>query len=393
MKVTHINTQDYGGAAKACIRISSVINNNGIPSKVLVLHKTNSNDGVIEYKPKTREYLLNIFPKVLNKIISVIAKKTSTSYSIPITGFRINNNNDYQDSDIINLHWVSFFVDYKNFFKNNKKNIVWTLHDMNPFTGGNHYSFNNKILSFISNIVLKYKVHIFSKSNLNITIVSPSRWLLEISKKSPVFSKFRHVNIPNPINTSVFKIYPKEQSRSDLEININKKIILFVSDSINDKRKGFKYLIDSLSHLNKNDIQIITVGGNFNHKIENLDIKNFGYIRDENLMAQIYSAADLFVIPSLEDNLPNTVIESIACGTPIVGFKIGGIPEIIENDDVGLLCEKIDSKLLAETINNALNKEFDQEKIRAYTVERFGEDIIAKKYIELYENLNNNTQL
>lgn len=393
MKVTHINTQDYGGAAKACIRISSVINDKGIPSKVLVLNKESSNESVVEYRPKIKEHLLNIIPRGLNKIISVVAKKTSTSYSLPFTGFRIKNNKDYIDSDIINLHWVSFFVDYKNLFKNNKKIIVWTLHDMNPFSGGNHYSFNNKILSFISNIILRYKINIFSKNKLNITIVSPSNWLLEISKKSPVFSKFRHFNIPNPINTLVFRIYPKEVVRTALKISINKKIILFVSDSISDKRKGFKYLTDSLSHLNKNDIQIITVGGDFNHKIENLDIKNFGYIKDENLMAQIYSAVDLFVIPSLEDNLPNTVIESIACGTPVVGFKIGGIPEIIENEDIGLLCEKIDSRSLAETINDALAKEFDPEKIRAYTVERFGEDVIAKKYIELYENLNNNTQL
>lgn len=393
MKVTHINTQDYGGAAKACIRINSVINSKGILSKVLVLHKTNNNDDVIEYIPKTHEYLLNIIPKVLNKITSIISKKTSTSFSLPFTGFKLKNNKDYIDSDIINLHWVSFFIDYKKFFKNNKKIIVWTLHDMNPFTGGNHYSFNNKILSLISNIILIYKIHIFSKNKLNLTIVSPSKWLLEKSKNSPTFKKFMHFHIPNPINTNIFRNYEKNQSRKDLGIEINKKVILFVSDSLKDKRKGFRYLIESLDKISDEKIQVITIGSNFDQTIKGLDIKNFGHIKDENLMAKIYSSSDLFVIPSLEDNLPNTILESISCGTPVVGFKVGGIPEIIENESIGLLCEKIDSLSLSQTIKKALNTKFDPEKIRSYTVERFGEDVIAKKYIELYENLNNNSKL
>jgi glycosyltransferase involved in cell wall biosynthesis len=383
MKILHINTNKKGGAAKACIRINEALNQKGVNSKLLFKnnHKKDFSD---TYSPNKTEKILNLLYRIRNKILKkVFLIKKDNILSFPDSQLKIESTIEYENSDIINLHWVSSFLDYK-FFLKNKKPIVWTLHDMEPFSGGNHYS--NKKINSLNKLIIKYKKYFLSKSKKQINIVCPSKWLTKESKNSQLFGNFPHYNIPNPFDPKVFKAYNNEKTRKEFKIPKDKKVILFVSDSLDDKRKGFSILEDAFNKIKVKDIILCSVGNNKN-KITKNNYIDLGYINDEKKMAKVYSMADIFVIPSIEDNLPNTMIESLMCGTPVVGFKIGGIEETINHGFNGFLSNNVDSDSLLETINEALETNFNSEKIIEDSRNKYSYDVIAKKYIDLYNKI------
>lgn len=381
MKILHINTNSNGGAAKACTRINEALNEKNIDSDVLVLN--NKNDKFKTYKMSPAEKIFHTIYKIRKKALrfSFFIKKENL-VSFPDTKIKIQQNDIYKNADIINLHWVANFLDYR-FFSQNKKPVVWTLHDLEPFSGGNHYSYKTNILN---KLIFRYKKYFLLKNKVSINIVCPSRWIMEKSKNSELFGSLLHHHIPNPFNPNIFKRYNKEDTRKEFEIPNEKKVILFVSDSINDKRKGFNILIDSFNLLKDDNILLCSVGSNKN-KLENKNYLDLGYINNEETMAKIYSMADLFVISSLEDNLPNTMIESLMCGTPVIGFEIGGIKETIENNVNGLLTEEISPDSLLKIIKEGINKKFDNEKIRDNAINKYSYSVIAKKYIDLYNKI------
>ncbi len=390
MKILHINTHDIGGASKACFRIASALKKSGVQSDMLILRKKSDQEGMIKYIPTKIERIRNLIIKKIHKFkLKKIQLEKEETFSFPDSGFRINSKPLYKQADIINLHWISSFLDYKSFFKNNNKKIVWTLHDMEPFSGGNHYS-RTKEKSKIEKQILEDKLKIFTKKKINLTIVSPSKWLMIKSSESQLFKNFQHFCIPNGIDSDLYIKYDLIKVRNELSLPLDKKIILFVAESIQDKRKGLLYLIQALEKIKYKEENIIlcTVGAIIDPELlpKFNNIHNFGYIKDENMMSKIYSCADIFVIPSLEDNLPNTMIESLMCGTPVVGFKIGGIAETI-NDQNGILCQNIDSGELALSINRAINTDFDKGAIRQSTILKYDSRIIAKRYTELYEKI------
>jgi len=305
----------------------------------------------------------------------------SIFFNRPETIYRVHNHPLVKQADIIHLHSVVKFIDIPSFFKNVNKPIIWTLHDMNPFSGGLHYKsmmFDN--LNTLENKFIATKKKSFSGKNIN--VVSPSLWLLELSQKSEVFFDFPHFQIPYCINQNLF--YPLK--------NKNHKegfTILFVSEDINDPRKGVKYLFEALKYLDKN-IQINILGkvstdGNFANQT---NINFLGYINSPEELSKIYSEADIYVISSIEDNLPNTVIESQMCGTPVVGFKTSGVANMIENEVNGLLVETISGIELAKGINKALDmikaNKFSEEKITKIAQELYSEENVVLKYNNVY---------
>jgi glycosyltransferase involved in cell wall biosynthesis len=383
MKILHINTNKGGGAAKACTRLNESLNKNEIYSNILLLNNSPDNN-FLEYRKTTLQNFLFLIYKIRNKIFkSIFLIKKENILSFPDSQLKIESSKEYKNSDVINLHWVSSFLDYK-FFSKNGKLLVWTLHDMEPFSGGTHYS-NNKI-NLLNKIILKYKKYYLFKGRKQINIVCPSKWLMNISKNSELFSGFPHYHIPNPFNQNIFKKYDKENVRGEFKISKEKKVILFVSDSINEKRKGFSILLEAFNKIKDDNIILCSVGNNKN-KIDHKNYIDLGYIKDEETMSKIYSMADVFVIPSLEDNLPNTMIESIMCGTPVVGFEIGGIKETIKNGFNGFLSKEIDSDSLLTVINKTLDSNFNNEKIIENSISKYSYDAIAKQYIELYNKI------
>jgi len=219
--------------------------------------------------------------------------------------------------------------------------------------------------------------------------------MASLAESSKLLTNPQVLNIFNPIDTVLYKPIKKETARKFFNLPLNKKIILFGAAKISDKRKGLSYLLEALNILDINgfkDILLVTFGKNSEIESLTVESKAINYLSDENKISQLYSAADVFVLPSLEDNLPNTVMESLTCGTPVVAFKVGGIPEMVKHKINGYLANVADSSDLANGIEWVLNKSNYSElsaNARNYAIKEFSEEVIANKYIELYQNILN----
>ena len=418
MKILIVSTTDTGGAANACLRLHEGLIKNGCDSDVLLskkqrnvyrTHVLNPNYTIFQ-----KLYLICLkilkFLKIHNyrsKKDKFISSRSSNleMFSYPNSNYDITKSDLYKEADVVNLHWVANFLDYKSFFKKNKKPVVWTLHDMNPFTGGEHYEElfdgidtsgkplkRRKTKKEIdeSEAILEFKKNLVKGVN-NLTAVAPSRWLQYEAAKSDVFRGNKVVHIPYGIDSEIFDLKDKVYSREVFNIPKNKKVILFVSESINNSRKGFVLLEKAFEKLSSDKILLCAIGNSNNNSNNSENVVKLGPIYDERLMALAYSAADLFVIPSLMDNLPNTVLESIMCGTPVVGFEVGGIPDMIENGVNGYLADEISSDSLYTAIMKFFEFPdlFDREKIRDKAREKYDLNIQAKSYNELFNKITN----
>lgn len=414
MKIAHLGTFDIeGGAARAAYRIHKGIESTNICSNLLVRYKKSSDKNVIQLPP-------NILTKPYNFILEKFEKFETKKYNIvqntqwspaTINNFKLVDYINNSNYDIINLHWIN--MGYLSIFDISKINkpIVWTLHDMWPFTGGCHYagdcikfeSICNSCFQLNSNNKkdLSYKKFKQKTKNFNKIkrVVAPSNWIRKNAMKSPIFENIKIDLIPYGIDTNIYCPKNKIFSRQKFKLSIEKKLILFPGfPDINNKRKGFYLLIESLIILNKNGINLgsveLVVLGKM--PLENdlklpLKVNYIDRLNDDNELASLYSACDFSICASTEDNLPNTVIESLACGLPVIGFDIGGVPDMIENDKNGYIIPPFDilafSKAIEILIYNheVINKFSNNARIGA--IEKYDSKVCTDNYINLYSEI------
>lgn len=423
MKILIVNTFDKGGAANSCKRLHLALLLKGLASKLLLKSKQNNWPQSFCFKPTPQKKNLSV--KIENKIIRILREfklsgtknvtenkeqffirnrpKSIEWYSFPNSDSDIMQSEIYKEADIVNLHWVANFLDYKSFFEKNTKPVVWTLHDMNPFSGGEHYLesyLGIDELGFPIKRVKSYEEISFDKENIaikmqalsnvaNLTIVTPSEWLAEEARKSEVFKGFPVHCIPYGLDSEIYAPRDKGFSRSIFNIPMDKKVILFVADSIDKNRKGFIFLKKAFERIADPNLVLYAIGDKNNNlgAIEN--IYELGSIYDERLMSIAYSAADLFVIPSLMDNLPNTVLESLMCGTPVIGFPIGGIPHMIQDGINGFITPEISVDALSATLNKFIDNPscFDGVEIRNNAIKKYDQKVQSQKYIDLFAQI------
>ena len=277
------------------------------------------------------------------------------------------------------------------------------------FTGGCHYDENcgrysvgcgqcpilgSKKINDLSFSVLNRKKKYWANNNL--TVVASSHWLYDCAKSSELLKNARVEEIPIGINLEDFTPTNKEFAREKLLLPQNKKLVLFGAvNAVKDKRKGFKYLIDALKILGdkKDEIELVVFGSNFSKDVDNCDLKvNYlGHINDDKKISQIYSAADVFVAPSIQDNMPTTVMESLACGTPAVAFDVGGMSSMIEHKKNGYLSKPLDVNDLANGIKWVISNDADYGLLSRNSREKIEKEFniqnITKKYIDLYRDI------
>lgn len=402
MNILHINSHDNGGAAIAAIRLHKAMLNSGIDSKILFRYKTNYS---VPFSYQYSAPAKSIFSKVINRFKS---KKTQTRLDLKynLTGhFSLINKYDcnirhlsiYKEADIIIFHSISNFIALESFLAKNTKPVIWTLHDMNSFTGGCHYSEScTKFTDRCNNCPILMdtddqntsekelikKIKLFEKKDIR--IVSPSQWLKSFSEQSRSFHLFNHYLIPYSIDTSIFRYYNRESTRNILDLPSDKTVILFICDYISDKRKGFDLLMGALEFVDKSKIHVCVVGNNFDAADKIPSYTYFGRVNDEFKMALIYAASDVFILPSREDNLPNVMLESLCVGTPVIGFSIGGLKDILKTGENGVLIDNISSTDLAEAITSFINGKwvFDNKKISEYHKDYFSQGKQVKSYLD-----------
>lgn len=402
MKVTHISTFDSGGAGIAALRLHNGLLCESADSNFLSLWQFSNNNLAnsflfdanikLSYAQRAlRKFGFSVTQEEKNRQQLKDKAGNYEIYSFPFTDYRVEQHPIIQQTDIINLHWVAGFINYPTFFQTNKP-IVWTLHDMNPFMGGFHYSGdyerNKKAFENLEQQLIKTKQNAYK--NANITVVTPSAWLGKLAKQSDLLQHYDVRTIPNSVDTAIFKPHDKILARNTFNLPADKQIILFVSDSIHNYRKGFDLLIEAFKHLNLSDEHLlVTVGQTSNENTFSGNTINLGKVNDERLMSLLYSAADVFVLPSREDNLPNVLLESTACGTPVIAFNIGGIPEVIQIGFNGILANEISVQSLQNAITQFVNKQynFDRNQIRKTAIEKFALHVQARKYTDLYKEI------
>jgi glycosyltransferase involved in cell wall biosynthesis len=399
MKVLHINTFDTGGAAKACIRLHQGLLAQSVDSKVLVLYRYGQQEHVYEFLPEYSNTLIkrvaNSLSYRLNSLANRIKKRRNPTgtYSIPHSIYDILEHPLVKEADILHLHWVAKFLDYPSFFGKVNKPIVWTLHDMNPLLGGFHYETDMENIAESRKEKEKKLSEVKSKalSQTNyLSVVAPSRWLHQLSLHSIGLGRFANYCIPYGVDLTIYKPTNQILARAHFNLPSDKKIVLFIADSITDPRKGYSYFDEAIKKLALPDILLCTIGKGIITS-DNVLHQHLGFISCEQQLALAYAAADIFVVASLEDNLPNTVLESLACGTPVVGFNIGGIPDMVIEGKTGLLVSPKNIAELAEKIHWLLSNDNERKRMgenaRVYIKTHFTLDIQAIRYIDLYRSL------
>lgn len=416
MKVLHINKSDAGGgAAIAAQRIHRALRANGTDSMFLTLTKQSSDTHTFPVGEGAIHKLKSDFHFIAERLLFLKDEKDPSlryAFSPASTGFDISNHPLVKEADILHLHWINQgFLSLKSMEKLFKlgKPIVWTLHDMWAFTGGCHYS--GSCIEYmehcgycpflrkpdkhdLSNQIFLRKKDIYSNSNMN--MVACSKWLRTLSSESSLFRGKDVKTIPNPINTDQFTKLDQLQCRRELGLPEDKKLVLFGAANLLDARKGFRYLIEALSIVRENfpalsqRIELVVfgkLGENISKQLP-FKIHNMNFITDHDRLVKIYNATDLFLLPSLQDNLPNTVMESMACHTPVVGFRIGGVPEMVIHEKTGFLAEAKNSLSLATGLYQTL---FFNDPVvmgnnaRNRAMELYSEKVVAPQYKEVYE--------
>lgn len=415
MKVVNISVANAGGGAhQAAARLHRGLHEIGLESEMLVVRKSGHDATVRTFAP----------PPGIQHRIQRLARRVwlgrearkfrpSAGSEIFSTDRSIYGGRLAQQIgtvDIINLHWVANLFDYHAFFRRLSPDIpiVWTLHDMNPFTGGCHYDagcgrfasrcgscpqFDSSSGSDLTRIVWTRKSSAFAQlAERRLALVCPSQWLANECRRSSLLGNRPLSVIPNGLDTDTFKPIDRHAARADLGIPQDAWVILFVAQSLTNRRKGFQILLDTLGRLaGIPHVHLLTVGKGRPQLPTDIPTIMLSATLSERHLASIYSAANVFVIPSLQDNLPNTVLESMACGTPVVAFHIGGIPDMVRPGETGCLAPPGDSTSLAEAIMRLAEDESLRRSLgancRIVAENEYSLNRQAVRYRELYQSL------
>lgn len=418
MRVLIINTSERrGGAAIAASRLMDALRNHGIKAKMLVRDKQTDQISVLGLNKSWWKIWQFIWERIIIWKANHFKKHHLFAVDIANTGTDISTLPEFQQADIIHLHWINQGMLSLNDIHRillSGKPVVWTMHDMWPCTGICHHARDCEKYhqechhcpyiykggkKDLSNQVFKKKKELYQTAP--ITFVTCSQWLKEQASKSALLIGQTVVNIPNPINTNLFKPRNRQEARIAYELPANKKLILFGAVKITDKRKGIDYFIESCNMLVQKHPELkeelgVVVMGNHSEELKPLlpfEVYSLNYISNEKEVVNIYNAVDIYVTPSLEENLPNTIMEAMACGTPCVGFQVGGIPEMIDHLHNGYVAEHKSADDLANGIYWILNEgEYADlsEAARRKVLSSYSESTIAKKYIDIYNKITGN---
>lgn len=419
MKVTLINTADAGGGAPAAgMRLLKALKTKDIDARLIVQDKKTGDESVYQVNTGFLGKLKARYNFYRERIPFIVFQAENRlvrfAFSTAKTGTDITEEAYIRDADILHLHWTNQgFQSIKNLIclVRGDKPVVWTLHDMWAFTGGCHYAGNcyhftrqcghchmlrKPEAKDISYKGWQRKMHLFWDKD-SVVFITCSNWLAGQARSSTLLQGYRIEVIPNPIDTEVF--YPEDKAAMRLKWGIpaDKMIILFGAANITDRRKGITYLVEALDILKTSytdEIEIVLFGKNksFDTGMLSFKVHEVGIITDQQHLTELYSLADVFVTPAIEDNLPNTVMEAMACGTPVVAFNTGGIPDMVDHLHNGYLAEcksPVDFAAGITFVLNTIGSSRLGDNARRHVLQNFTNEIVAQKYIQVYRSLLN----
>ncbi len=413
IKVAHIQFSIESGG-RAALRLQSAFKNVPVDSNIISLMP--NAQGL--YNVKYLNVGARLISRISNKIHSYLTRKSIKnlgSFSYPVLGNNVAKLPEVQDADIIYIHWalngLLNFTSIKQIAKLNKPVIIF-LHDMWAITGGCHHSFNcdkyktqgcNACPMFNSEIKNDLSAKEFNKklklysAFTNLYFVSPSRWLFQCAGQSLLTRNKPLFYIPNILDDTLFKPFDKNIAKQILNIDINATVISFGAISVNSPYKGWPYLQAALQQLHMqggiDNVIILIFGSNYDKEIAEsipFTTKFMGYLKDEYSAAVVYNAVDVFIAPSLAEAFGYVVMEALCCGTPVVGFDVGGIPDMIKHKENGYLAKYKDAADVCTGIKFCL-----QNNIKGYLPPELQPALTLKKHLQLFDQIiaDNNKRL
>ncbi|QEM12298.1 glycosyltransferase family 4 protein [Mucilaginibacter rubeus] len=421
LKVVHLNTYDgNGGAGRACMRLNRALLSQNINSKIIVHYKFGNNPDIKTFNRSIIQKSYAAATIILERILAkrFLKPDSRTPFSFTWFGRSVIKHPDLKNADVIHLHWINHgFLDPKHLAEIKKlgKPVVWTFHDSNAFTGGCHVRYtcdhyqqqcgNCPLLinagdNDISHRIWQQKNKAYQQLGFN--IIAPSLWMQASVNKSSLMQGRAVSNIPNTLETDIFKPIDKKLAKQQAGLPTDKFIFLSgFMPSRKDLHKGTQYLLESMELLRQrlgadtDQIELVVFGNRGTENLPDFPFKTsfLGTINNDEKLALHYAAADAFLIPSLEDNLPYTVMESLSCGTPVIAFTTGGIPDMVQHQYSGYLATYRSSESFTdgmEWIIKHPEKDKLNQQARQAIMDNFSEDVIAKKHVEVYQQLLNN---
>ena len=414
LKVVHLNSyENNGGAGRAASRLVGALQREGLDASLWVNYSFEAQASQYNFSKALLPKFFTAVQIIIERILTKSRiKSVKTPFSIPFFGKDISRHPALKEADIIHLHWINHaFLRPKDLAKLQKLNkpIVWTFHDSNAFTGGCHVRYacthfeqscgNCPIVKQpgphdLSHHIWKAKKQAYT--SLALQVIAPSQWMAQSAKRSALFAESPIHIIPNTLNTQVFSPSDKALAREKLGLPANAFLILSgFMPSANDKHKGANLLVEALGIFGqRNEAELVIFGNRTAGDLPDFKFKTtfLGTITEEEKLALCYAAADVFVTPSIEDNLPNTVLESLACGTPVVAFTTGGIPDMVVHQQNGYLAKDASPEELAKGlawIKNHTDKVSLATAARKTVLATFSESVVAQQHIKLYQSILN----
>jgi glycosyltransferase involved in cell wall biosynthesis len=416
VKVTHLSTYDVtGGAAKAAYRLHGSLRGLGHESRMVVADKVSNDPTVIHFEPslavgtRVRRVLRRKYIEQTQKLLD--RRPRTAGY---FTDDRSQHGGDALDlafpTDILHLHWIARLIGYSAFFGALPANLplVWTLHDMNPMTGGCHHAsgcggfkdscgdcpqLEERGPNDLSAAIWRRKKASYVRLDPSVVrIVAPSQWLTSHARSSSLMKGLRIETIPYGLDTNTFQPRDQAGARRLLGVPADAKVVLFASQWLDDPYKGTRTLLGAIERLRSiPDLCLLVLGKGDAWKDIGARSIFLGSVDDEERLSFVYSAADLFLLPSSEDNFPNTALESLACGLPVIGSNVGGIPDTVREGYTGALVERGDAEGFARATEELLRESGRRKQMsgncRRVAVQEYALSVQSARYLELYRDI------
>jgi glycosyltransferase involved in cell wall biosynthesis len=412
MKILILNTFDTkGGAARAAYRLHKGLQHIGVDSQMLVQAKFGDDYTIIGPQSILGKGLGFVRPYLDTIPARFHSKWNKILFSTAFLPDNISNKVAKLDADVINLHWITGGFLRVETLKRFDKPLVWTLHDSWAFTGGCHIPFDCKrytdscggcsTIGSSRNYDLSRRIWQRKQKawrDLNITVVAPSHWLADCARSSSLFHEYRVEIIPNGLDLQLYKSRDKLIARDLFALPQEKKLILFgAMDSTSDRNKGFHFLQPALQNLATagwtEPAELIIFGASEPAEPQNFGLKThyLGYLHDDVSLAVLYAAADVMVVPSIQEAFGQTASEAMACGTPVVAFGATGLLDIVDHKRTGYLAQPFDAEDLAKGIAWVIEDEERWQVLshqsRQKVEEEFAIESVAQRYAELYKEV------
>ena len=395
MNVLHISESDAaGGAARTAYKVHRGLEEAGHVSRMLVGRQ-------VTHDPGIRSIKRNNGWRAADRVAGTVTNALGLQYAYFPSSNAVVRDPWFREADLLQLHNLhgSYFGFTALPHLSRRRPTVWLLQDQWAMTGHVAYSLEcerwrtgcgscphldeyPRLRRDTTALLWRLKRRVYERSAL--TLIVPSRWMLELVEASPLLSRFPARRIPHGVDTNVFRPVPQQEARSRLGLPADRRVVLFVASHLNERRKGLDLLERALALMNDPPLLALAGEGKAPARVES---RSLGAIEDDELLAHAYAAADAVAVPTIADALTQTAIESIACGTPCVSFDRGGVTDVVTHMQTGYQARFGDVDDLAQGLQTVLDGDGFGPRCRKTAEASFSVDLQVRRYLEVYEEL------